>query len=315
MRASSESPLESASSAEALVGTVESAERFSDASVAIGVEFADALSPAIGASGTLTSVRVGPGDTVDTGKVVADVNNVPVIAYVSEAPLWRDVARGTKGDDVRIAQQLLADLGFLEGKADGDAGLVTDRAIRAFNKKHGFGTNNGALSLSSLMWVGTAPVTVDKLEVALGDSVGSGTAMFTTTAGLAAITVSETPNVPRDAEVELIVDGVTAPYEPGTGRITDPDAVVAIAGSLGTATEGVGTVRLVTPLTVGTVPSSAVVTDERGTACIFADAASDPITVEPLGGTLGTVDLDPALVGQSVLINPREVRADLSCGS
>ena len=32
------------------------------------------------------------------------------------------------------------------------------------------------------------------------------------------------------------------------------------------------------------------------------------------GGTLGTVDLDVGLVGQPVLVNPRQVRHDLDCG-
>lgn len=315
VRASSQSPLESASRVEPLIGSIESAERYSEASVAIGVEFTDALSPSTNESGTLTSVGVAEGDTVNTGTVLMVVDDRTVLAYVSDAPLWRDIARGSKGSDVRVAQQLLKDLGYLTGTVDGNAGYVTELATRAFNKSHGYGVDNGVLSRASLVWVGQAPVTVAKMSVSLGDSLSPGTALFTTTASLAAITVSETPNVPRDGDVQLIVNDIVAAYVPGTGRVTDPDAVGSIAQSLGTATEGVGTVRLTTPLTVGTAPSSAVVTDEQGRVCIFADTTSPAIAIEPRGGSLGTVDLDAALVGQAVLINPREVRSDLSCGS
>jgi len=51
---SSESTWESAAGVEPLVGSVERAERYQEASVAITAQFATALSPATGASGTLT---------------------------------------------------------------------------------------------------------------------------------------------------------------------------------------------------------------------------------------------------------------------
>ena len=58
-----------------------------------------------------------------------------------------------------------------------------------------------------------------------------------------------------------------------------------------------------------------VFTDERGRVCVFPSVDGPPLEVEPRGGTLGTVDLDVSLVGQEVLLNPREVREDLTCGS
>ena len=105
------------------------------------------------------------------------------------------------------------------------------------------------------------------------------------------------------------------PYVVGSGKVTEPDAVAQIAASMGTTTEGVGTVALVSPQVVGTVPSSAVFADETGATCIFPDVTGAPVAVTPTGGTLGTVDLDESLVGQAVLINPRDVREDLTCGS
>jgi peptidoglycan hydrolase-like protein with peptidoglycan-binding domain len=311
--ASSESPLESAAQAEPLVGSVERAERSGETTVSVKIEYADALAPTTQASGTITALAIAAGAEVSGGEAVMAVDAKDVIAYASPAPLYRDVARRSEGADVAAAQQLLINLGYLDGDADGVAGYATEQAIEAFNRAHGYGKDNPVLSRTALVWIGPGPVTVSEMQVALGEAVSPGTELFTTAASLARIVVTETASLPRDVEVELEVMGITTPYEVGTSAVTDPDAVAAIAEALGSAAEGVGTVRLTTPVTVGTVPASAVVSDETGRACLFPDVTGPAIVVEPLGGTLGTVDLDASLVGQAVLLNPREVRGDLTC--
>jgi len=311
---SSESPLESASGVEPLIGSVERAERFNEASVAITVQYATALAPATQASGTLTALKIAPGTEVKTGTVVGSVNNRKLVAYASKAPLFRDIHKGLKGADVKTAQQLLKDLNFYTGSVDGNADATTEKSIKAFNKHYGWGKDNSTFALASLVWVGQAPVAVSEVSVTLGSSVSPGTELFKTTASLAAIVVAETPNLPTEGDVTLTVNGVTVPYVVGSGAVTEPDAVAQIAATMGTTTEGVGTVALVSPQVVGTVPSSAVVSDESGATCIFADVTAGPFAVTPLGGTLGTVDLDESLVGQAVLTNPRDVREDLACG-
>jgi peptidoglycan hydrolase-like protein with peptidoglycan-binding domain len=313
IRAASQSPLESAADTAPLIGAVERAERFREAQVAIAVETADAFAPTTQASGVVTTLGIVPGSEVATGAVVVTVNDANVTAYVSDSPLFRDISRGLVGRDVATAQAVLKNLGYYSGPVDGKAGLGTERAIVAFNKANGYGDKNTVLWLAALTWVGPAPVTVAEPKVVVGGTVSPGDELFTTTTSLAAIKVTETPNVPRDAEVEIVVGDVTAPYDPGSGGVTEPDAVAAIAASLGTATEGVATVRLVTPQEVGTVPASAVVSDPTGATCLFPDVLGVPVIITPLGGTLGTVDLDIALAGQQVLLNPRDVRASLSC--
>lgn len=312
--ASSESPLESAADIEPLIGTVETAERYGDTNVAVKVEYADALAPTTQAAGTVTGLGIDDGDQVTHGQTVMQVDAKDVIAYTADAPLYRDVTRRSTGADIETAQQLLIDLDYLDGEADGVAGYGTEQAIKAFNEDHGYGKDNASLSRAALVWLGPAPVTVGETAVALGDTVSPGTELFTTTASLAAIAVTETASLPRDGDVELEVMGVTAAYEVGTGALTDPEAVAAMAEAMGGVEEGVGTIRLATAQTVGAVPASAVFSDEAGTACIFPDVSGAAVVVEPLGGSLGTVDLDPSLAGQAVLLNPREVREDLACG-
>ena len=48
----------------------------------------------------------------------------------------RIVMRGQEGDDVRLVQQRLYDLGYLSGSVDGKFGLQTQKAVRAFQRAH-----------------------------------------------------------------------------------------------------------------------------------------------------------------------------------
>lgn len=312
--ASSESPLESSAEAAPLVGMVEAAERFSDTNVTVKVEYAAALAPTTQASGTLTALTISQGEEVVHGQTVMTVDAKEVIAYTADAPLYRDVTRRLEGADIETAQQLLADLGYLDGTVDGTAGYDTEQAIKKFNQAHGYGKSNTILSRDALVWLGSGPVTVGEMAVAVGDAVSPGTELFTTTASMAAIAVTEAVALPQSGDLELDVLGVTAPYTAGSGAVTEPDAVAELAAAIGSAGEGVGAIRLVTPETVGAIPASAVYSDETGATCLFPDTTGAPIAIEPGGGSLGTVDLDRSLVGQSVLLNPREVREELTCG-
>lgn len=65
-----------------------------------------------------------------------------VMAEGSAAPLptteptYTELARGANGEDVRLLQQRLKDLGYLTGTVDGDFGGQTERAISAFQNQH-----------------------------------------------------------------------------------------------------------------------------------------------------------------------------------
>jgi len=312
--ASARSPLESAATAAPLIGQVESAQRFQEVQVAIAVEEAPSWSPTSTAQGTVTTVGIGAGSQVATGTVIATINDASIVAYTGTAPLFRDITRGQSGRDVATAQDLLTELGFPAGTTDGKAGPTLEAAIFAFNNAYGYGTKNPVLSLASLTWVGTKPVTVSTTPLQVGQVVDVGDTLFTTNTGLAAITVTEPSAVPQGTDLVLTVGQTTVPYVGGIGRVTDADAVAAIAAYLGSSADGVGTLRLAQPRMVATVPASAVVSDATGAICMFPDATAAPLAVTPLGGTLGTVDLDASLVGTAVLLNPREVRTDLTCG-
>ena len=59
-------------------------------------------------------------------------------AQAAEAAVsYATLKKGSKGDDVLAMQQRLKELGFMKGKADGDFGNATEKAVKAFQSKAG----------------------------------------------------------------------------------------------------------------------------------------------------------------------------------
>jgi peptidoglycan hydrolase-like protein with peptidoglycan-binding domain len=309
----SQSPLESAKRTAPLIGMVESAEVTDDVQVSIAVVFAATPVAVVASSGVVTAVGFAAGDEITTGTRLVSIDDRDVIAYASNAPLYRDLARGAKGRDVSTAQTLLAELGFNPGPATGTIGTQTERAIAAFNAAHGYGTRNSVLSLATLSWIGAEPVTVAVVRAIAGSIVGPGSVLFDGVAAATAIKVTEPPGFTSDSPLTLAVGDLEAAYDAGSGVISDETGVGGIAAIIGSATDRLGTLRRSEPIVVGAVPASAVVTDRSGATCLFSDVTGDPIVVEALGGTLGTVEIDAELIGRPVLLNPRDARSDLSC--
>lgn len=52
-------------------------------------------------------------------------------------PAYTELAKGAKGEDVKVLQQRLKDLGYLSGSVDGDFGGGTERAVSAFQNQNG----------------------------------------------------------------------------------------------------------------------------------------------------------------------------------
>ena len=57
-------------------------------------------------------------------------------AESTPVPTYAELARGAKGEDVKVLQQRLKDLGYLSGSVDGDYGGGTERAVSAFQNQH-----------------------------------------------------------------------------------------------------------------------------------------------------------------------------------
>ena len=79
----------------------------------------------------------------DLNQQLAEMKGQTVTEETSEAEetpaepaQYTELARGAKGEEVKVLQQRLKDLGFLTGSVDGDFGGGTERAISAFQSQH-----------------------------------------------------------------------------------------------------------------------------------------------------------------------------------
>lgn len=310
------SPMTSDTQSGPLVVPVTTAERVDRYGVGVKAQYHEGVAVSLNGAGTVTRVPVAVGDVLDSGSVVVMVDDAPVVAYVSDGPLWRDLDAGAKGEDVARLQRFLSDLGLYKGHADGELGTTTARAVKAFNKAHGREDQGTAFAMSSVAWVGPLAVRLASLEVAAGATVSAGSVVARGPRLATSVAVTEpTGGIPAGSEYQLTVNSTVTPYAPGSGVVTDPDVVAAITASLGTTGEGAGQVTSAVGKPVLRVPASAIVVDKSGASCVFESAKGDPIAVTVLGGTLASADLATGISVSHVLANPLRVLEDPTCDS
>lgn len=284
-----------------------------------------ALVPAVGAqvttsaSGTVTKAPT-VGSVLNAGDVVLRVNDLPVRAFVGDAPLWRVLTLGDKGDDVRRLETYLSALDYYTGELDGDFGANLRAAVARFNADGGRGTTDYDFDPASVAWIGTQPMAVAKSLVAVGASVGPGTAVVEGPGTSAAVTVTEPQGGIATVgefgdEADLVVGDARVAYTPGSGVITEPDAVEKIRAALEPATSGVAQVSATVSTRVATVPASALVQGADGTVCVYPSADAEPVAVSPVGGGVGSAQLPDDVAVTTVLSNPGRVALLHPCGS
>jgi peptidoglycan hydrolase-like protein with peptidoglycan-binding domain len=299
-----------------LVVPVTTGERVDRYGVGVAAGYEDGVAVGLQAAGTVTHLPLAAGDVLENGSVVVVVDDAPIVAYASDAPLWRDLDTGARGQDVARLQRFLRELGLYRGGDDGRFEAATARAVRAFNTQHGKPDQGSAFTVSSVAWIGPSPVHVATVEVAAGSTVAPGSVVVRGPRRPTSIAVTEpTGGIPAGSDYELVVNGLAAPYVPGSGAITDPQAVAAIAASLGTTGEGAGQVTSTGGESVLRVPASAIVVDPSGASCVFEDVDGDPVAVTVLGGTLASAELAPEAALTRVLANPLRVLEDPTCDS
>ncbi|WP_066466258.1 peptidoglycan-binding protein [Sanguibacter suarezii] len=117
----------------ALVGTQEFAVPVATVTGTASAGVTTTVVPVAAAAGRtiVTGVIAGPGSVLRPGQVLAEVSGRPLIALNLPFDLYRDLAPGDSGPDVRALQQALIDTGVLTGPVDGQFGARTSAAIRA----------------------------------------------------------------------------------------------------------------------------------------------------------------------------------------
>jgi peptidoglycan hydrolase-like protein with peptidoglycan-binding domain len=242
-------------------------------------------------SGTVTAARCTVGATLASGDVVAEVDQRPILAVVTAAPLFRDLAGGETGADVVAVQLMLRQAGF-DVPGSGQFDWATRDAVSAFLRAHGVEQGDGvwgALRRTSYVWAPEGAAVVDGCPLHIGDRVSEGTPLITLASQSGRVEYAPPAGMVSGPRV-LVVGGVRV-HTTGS-PVTDAAAVEAImdtpegAAASRTAEKKLSaSIELAQPLQVFEVPPSALF-DVTGSSACVADG-SERYRVSIISSSLG----------------------------
>ncbi len=257
------------------------------------------------ASGTVTASGCLAGGTLDSGARVLEVDGAPVVGLATSVPLWRDLAAGDRGEDVRAVQDELTRLGLAPGTS-GRVDRATVVALRTFARDRGVAVTSGGpvLPIAAVVWLPGTSVEVATCDVVRGGAVAAGDQVAEVAAPVVRAVATLPPGLVPGPRT-LTVDGTVVQLG-DDGEVQGADALAALAGTEShRAAREVeesgfsGMLALRDPLTVVAVPTAAVYgEDASGLACLLADGVERTVQVvsSELGQTLVTMAgeaLDP----------------------
>lgn len=257
------------------------------------------------AVGTLTAFPVETVLRVSAGDQVYEVDERPVTVARGTVPMYRDIALGAEGEDVRQTQQLLIDQGYLGGVVDGVAGQRFVAAVRAWQRSLGI-DDTGIVGIGDIVFISQLPVDVAlDPEHSVGAILVGGEPLLTPVAHETTTSVvvpeTESAQVAPGAAVIVVVgehkfEGVIADRETTESgnvriRMTSPDGSTLCDLECAAGLEELSTAVLATvirvPQTSGlTVPVTALWTSEAGEVSV-RPVEGDPIGVAIIASAKG----------------------------
>ncbi|WP_298944822.1 peptidoglycan-binding protein [uncultured Microbacterium sp.] len=244
------------------------------------------------AVGVVTSIGAEAGAEVSQGSALYSVDLHPVVIARGVVPSFRDISEGSKGEDVRQIQQLLADLGFYRGEVGGEAGTVTAAAIRAWQKSLNVEVT-GTVRSGDVIFVPTLPA-----RVALNiEEIYRGASLVGGESAVSGLSPSPAFNVPvTDSQASLMPAGtrvlITSPNGSVWDAVAEEQVRDEVAGSI-TVKLGSGGQDPICKQECAQIPvddsitlSSEVVTVETVTGLVVPSAA----LVSAADGQLAVID-------------------------
>ncbi|QAV71187.1 hypothetical protein ESZ53_12495 [Salinibacterium sp. UTAS2018] len=257
------------------------------------------VQPSVGlvsqAEGLLTASSCSPGVVAVSGASTFSVDGEPLINLHTTQPLWRPLSEGMRGPDVKSFQDALSALG-----SNGDVdGILDGRTIQFFNALRRNHVENAdylwEVPPSSVVWLSSGSNEITGCNSGVGASVSSGTVLADLPHLISSLRLSRLPSaLPANPRVLVINDVTASVNDDGTVDPESWSAIAATADFRAFAADPAnsvfkGTVRLVEPIQVASVPPSALFGIARETACV----REGNVTVH---GTIISADLGFTLV-------------------
>lgn len=230
---------------------------------------------ALNGNGVLTATSCVPGQKVESGATIAQLDGAPIVALATSTPLFRDLVPGDEGADVVALRHALRELGF-DVDADGRYSPAVRDTVAKLQRDTGIAPADGSLRLASVAWLPARTVAVASCELAVGERYELGAPFAQVPGALRSLTLVADESiaaVPGDRTIRL---GSQEFAMPESGVIVDRPVLDAVAASpeyrAGAAKAKDSplsvTARLVTPLRVVAVPPGALVGTGRATRCV-----------------------------------------------
>lgn len=282
-----EAPPSLAQASEPEYASVASTEYVDARAVQAEIVVAPANELVVNVGGVVTSSSCAVRGVIRSGESTIAVDGVKLMNLATSLPLWRDLAAGDMGDDVRSLQEELVRLGH-NVRVDGIIGSTTIAAVRSLRGERTLAT----VQRSLFLWIPAPEVTVDTCEVQRGTYVNAGDAVLQVQSSIPTVTVSGLSADALPGQRVLVVDN--ANYSLGADlTLADPAQVQQLLYSsayLEARTDDSSTripavAELATPAAVSSVPPSAIIVDPSGHTCVIAEAG--PAAVVIVGSQLG----------------------------
>jgi peptidoglycan hydrolase-like protein with peptidoglycan-binding domain len=290
-------------------------EEFTDEhTVKISLKKSPAPPLVVGFDGRVTATSCKAGEALKSGQAVARINNTPLIALATSAPLYRNLSQGDKGDDVKAVQRELIRLGY-KVDAAGTFDRQTTVAVKELQKAAGVDRPDGTITSGQILWLPASSVVPDSCDLVQGAYVSSGQTYAKAPAQLTSIVVKSIPPNAVAGERVVQVMGVTGALNKN-GTVTDAEFLGKVAGTqeyrLIEASdkdpELTAVITLKDRLQTLKVPPGALFGVDRDSGCVQSGARAYPVKIvgSRLGATLVAPTGDaPAHVnlGSSISLN------------
>jgi uncharacterized membrane protein YgcG len=257
----------------------------------------------------ISKLDVAAGDTIISGKQLAEIDGQPMFALTGPVPAWRDLAPGETGPDVTELQQALGSLGYYdEGDMPGYYGAATEYAVTLYYEHLGdTPPSSGGVPAADVVFLPALPATVVAVNGATGEQPGQ-PFLELAARGSLALTGELPPAYAGQVKTGLnvtIYDEVTGIHATGTvadlgtaTTVTPTGAVVDIGGGSGSAGSS------------GSADSGSSSSSSSGSGSSSGSSGSSastvfiPVTVQP------SKPLAAALNGENVLVTVQTGRTE-----
>ncbi|MCH9274793.1 hypothetical protein JS533_000595 [Bifidobacterium amazonense] len=280
-------------------------------------------------AGTVTSSSCTPGMTVRSGSSLYAIDEVGQLMLHTDVPMYRMLESGMSGRDAAALNAELIRLGYAAPNTDTmtwDTIVAYNALVQSVGAKPLTKDTGWAIGPANFVWLSQTSAPIAACTAKVGQSVTSGTELFSTgsTPTSAAVSLPNTQVVAGDRVIVVGDKRFDMPAD--VTEITDKGELDAIMSSNeylvaktqagmatgdGTASNGMSdatggsggaagslsvtfTWVLKTPLDVWEVPPSALYNVTGDTGCVASDGKPMPVTIiaSELGKTKITVDTD-----------------------